>query len=123
VTVQRSLALWNSFEGPKALISRGDWVDPPSVGIPNLYTITGLQLADVLERTGRAPQAQGVYATARGVAAATRQLEEFGFNRVQAPVTPNENVLQNLVPTSPGAPAAAPDSAALTGTQPRPQPR
>ena len=123
VDVGRTLALWNSFEGPKALIDRGDWVDPPSVGIPNLYTISGLQLADALERTGRGAEAQRVFATSRGVAGATRQLAEFGFDRAQAPLGGGDNVLRDLVPTAPGAPAAAADSAALTGTRPQPQPR
>jgi hypothetical protein len=123
VDVPRTLALWNSFEGPKALIARGDWVDPPSVGIPNLYTISGLQLSAALERSGRGQEAQSVFATARGVAAATRQLTEFGFDQRQAPAGLGDNVLENLVPTAPGAPAAAPDTAALTGTQPRPEPR
>ena len=122
VDLKRTLALWNSFEGPKALIARGDWVDPPSVGIPNLYTISGIMLADALESTGRPAEARQVMATAEGVARATRQTREFGFDRAQQPaLAPNENVLQNLVPTTPGAPAAAPDTAAMTGTQPRPK--
>jgi hypothetical protein len=123
VDLTRTLALWDSFEGPKALIARGDWVDPPSVGIPNLYTISGIMLADALERTGRPADARRVLSTAEGVARATRQTREFGFDRVQQPgLAPNENVLQNLVPTAPGAPATPADTSALTGTRPRPTP-
>ena len=123
VDVKRTLALWNTFEGPKALIDRGDWVDAPSVGIPNLYTISGLQLSDALARTGREADAERVFATARGVAHATHTAGDFGLDRPRQPVAPNENVLQNLVPTAPGAPATPADSAALTGTKPKPEPR
>jgi hypothetical protein len=124
VDLTRSLALWNSFEGPKALIERNSWVDPPSVGIPNLYTISGILLADALERTGRTAAAQQVLQTAEGIARATRTTQDFGFDRMgRSAVDPGENVLQNLVPTAPGAPATPADSAAITGTQPVPPPR
>jgi hypothetical protein len=123
VDLARSVALWNSFEAPKALIERNSWVDPPSVGIPNLYTISGLMLADALERSGRGAEAQQVLRTAEGVARATRTAGDFGFDRARQPnVTPDENVLQNLVPTAPGAPATPADSAAMTGTKPTPAP-
>jgi hypothetical protein len=124
VDLARTVALWNSFEGPKALIARNSWVDPPSVGIPNLYTISGIMLADALERTGRSAEAQQVLRTAEGVARATRTAQDFGFDRgPQTNVTPGENVLQDLVPTAPGAPATPADSAALTGTKAVPPPR
>ena len=118
VDLKRTLALWNAFEGPKALIARNSWVDPPSVGIPNLYTISGIMLSDALERTGRTADAQQVLKTAEGVARATRTASDFGFDRAAQPnVNPGENVLQNLVPTAPGAPAAPADSSAITGTK------
>ena len=118
VDLKRTLTLWNTFEGPKALIARNSWVDPPSVGIPNLYTISGIMLSDALERTGRSAEAQQVLKTAEGVARATRTASEFGFDRAAQPnVNPGENVLQNLVPTAPGAPATPADSAAITGTK------
>ena len=124
VDLKRTLALWNAFEGPKALIARNSWVDPPSVGIPNLYTISGIMLAEALERTGRSAEAQQVLTTAEGVARATRTARDFGFDRAQQPgVTPGENVLENLVPTAPGAPAAPADSSAMTGTKGTPEPR
>ncbi len=111
VDLARSVALWNSFEGPQALIKRGDWVDMPSVGIPNLYTLTGLMLSEALERTGRAQEGQQIYTTAERVAAATHQTHEFGFDQRQPPGAPgnNDNPLQSLV---------APDSAAMPGARP-----
>jgi hypothetical protein len=110
VDLPRSVALWNSFEGPKALIDRGDWVDEPSVGIPDLYTITGIMLAETLMRGGQPQQAQSVLATAEGIAKATRRASLFGFDRMrQQPQLPTgDNPLQGLVPgdTSAGAPPA-----------------
>jgi hypothetical protein len=85
VDLPRSLALWNTFEGPKALIARGDWVDPPSVGIPDLYTITG----DHAGRGARAhrPLRRGAAGAhhRRGVARATRTARDFGFDRARSP--------------------------------------
>jgi hypothetical protein len=123
VDLQRSLALWSSFEGPKALIKRGDWVDEPSVGIPDLYTISGILLSDALERAGRATDAQRVLATARQVAHATRREAAFGFDRPTQPVSPAESPLQNLIPTDsaaiPGAKQAAPPATRPGGGQPK----
>jgi hypothetical protein len=99
--------------GPKALIARNSWVDPPSVGIPNLYTISGIMLADALQRTGRAADAQQVLKTAEGVARATRTAQDFGFDRAEQPgLNPGENVLQK-----PGAdrPRRARDAGRLVG--------
>ena len=106
----RTTTLWTEvFEGPKALIARGDWVDEPSVGIPDLYTITGIMLSDALQRTGRPQLAQQVLGTAQQVAKATRRTDEFGLDRPQSPeLAPGENPLQGLV---------VPDSAAVTGTK------
>jgi len=42
VDVQRSLSLWRGYGGPASIISRGDWVDRPSVGIPATYIGTAL---------------------------------------------------------------------------------
>jgi hypothetical protein len=123
VDLQRSLALWSSFEGPKALIKRGDWVDEPSVGIPDLYTISGILLSDALERAGRATDAQQVLATARQVAHATRREAAFGFDRPTQPVSPAESPLQNLIPADsaaiPGAKQAAPPATRPRGGQPK----
>jgi hypothetical protein len=111
VDIQRSSALWNGvFEGHNAVIKRGDWVDMPSVGIPDLYVITGMILAEALQRTGRTAEASKVMGTAEQVAQATRRTREFGFDRqtniLQPP--PPESPLQNLVPA---------DTAALQGAK------
>jgi hypothetical protein len=112
VDLQRSTALWNSvFEGHTAVIKRGDWVDMPSVGIPDLYVITGMILAEGLQRAGRTAEATRVLGTAEQVAQATRRTREFGFDRPQNILQPppQESPLQNLVPA---------DSAALPGAKP-----
>jgi hypothetical protein len=114
VDLNRSVALWNDvFEGPKALIKRGDWVDEPSVGIPDLYTISGILLSDALERAGRQAEGQKVLATARQVAHATRREAAFGFDRPAPALNPAESPLQNLIPA---------DSAAIPGAKQTPPP-
>jgi hypothetical protein len=71
--VPRTKALWDSvFQGPKALIRRGDWIDQPSVGIPYLYIATGATLASVLNDHGQAAEAAKVFNTTREVARAVR---------------------------------------------------
>jgi hypothetical protein len=70
--VPRTEALWNVFQGPKALIKRGDWIDQPSVGIPYLYIATGANLAQVLSQKGDMKDAQAIYQTTRQVAEAVR---------------------------------------------------
>jgi hypothetical protein len=116
--VPRTLALWKQFEGPPALIERGDWVDPPSVGIPDLYTITGIMLAESLARSGRAQESQQVLNTSEQVARAMRRASLFGFDQMRrppqvAPPGPDaDNPLKGLVPTDSASPresaAAAP---------------
>ncbi len=68
--VKRSLALWNTFLAPKSLISRGDWIDRPSVNIPALYVISGYFLAEALGRTGDRAAADSVMRTTAAVAGA-----------------------------------------------------
>ncbi len=79
VDVKRSLALWNDvFVGQKSIISRGDWVDKPSAGIPALYVSAGIVLSDALQATGNAAEAKKVILTAKDIAAASRTLNWFG---------------------------------------------
>jgi hypothetical protein len=113
VDLPRSTTLWTQvFEGPKALIARGDWVDPPSVGIPDLYTITGIMLSEALQRAGQPQVAQQVFETARGVAQATRRTREFGLDRASSPsLMPQESPLTPLIPA---------DTAALQGARQAP---
>jgi hypothetical protein len=71
--VKRTKALWDTvFEGPKALIRRGNWIDQPSVGIPYLYIATGATLAQVLNDRGEGTEAAAVFNTTRQVAQAVR---------------------------------------------------
>ncbi|AHG90525.1 Protein of unknown function DUF2723 [Gemmatirosa kalamazoonensis] len=113
VDLKRTTDLWQSvFEGPKALIKRGDWVDMPSRGIPDLYTITGIELAEALARTGRPQVAQQVMATTQQLARAMHSERDFGLDRPIPNITgPGESPLPNLIPAAPT------DSAALPGAK------
>ena len=71
--VQRSYALWTQvYKGPAELIDIGDWIDRPSFGIPYTYTVTGFIIAEALRGQGRAPEAQKIMDTVRGMAQAAR---------------------------------------------------
>jgi hypothetical protein len=71
IDVPRTRELWtNVFEGAKAVIRAGDWIDQPSVGIPYLYVATGLELSEALRTRGDAAQANQVWNTAKQVATA-----------------------------------------------------
>jgi hypothetical protein len=76
--VKRSLALWNTFDAPKSLIKRGDWIDKPSVNIPALYVISGYFLAEALAQTGDRAASSSVMHTTAGVAAAAHLDNLFG---------------------------------------------
>jgi hypothetical protein len=82
VDLQRSTALWSDvFKGHQSIIRRGNWVDDASVGIPDLYTVTGLVLAEGLASSGNVTKAREVVSTAKGVAHATRREAAFGLDR------------------------------------------
>ena len=71
--VKRTETLWDSvFTGPRAIATRNDWVDRPSVGIPYLYVATGLMLSEALQMAGDTTDASRVIAEARKVALAVR---------------------------------------------------
>jgi len=79
VDLPRSLALWNEvFMGQQSIISRGDWVDKPSAGIPALYVSAGVVLADALRANGREAEARKVVETAKNIAVASRTSNWFG---------------------------------------------
>jgi hypothetical protein len=68
--VRRTTQLWtDTFQAPKSLIRRGDWIDQPSVGIPYLYVATGLELTEVLRDKDPQTAAQ-VFEQTRNVARA-----------------------------------------------------
>jgi hypothetical protein len=86
VDINRSKALWDSvFTGTKSLAARNGWVDDASVGIPDLYVISGVTLAEALASAGRLPESDSVFKQARGIATLMRREKVFGFDRVQPP--------------------------------------
>jgi hypothetical protein len=58
--VERSLALWNEYVGPKALLDYGHWVDRPSISIPLSYAFTGGELAEALRMRGDTARASEI---------------------------------------------------------------
>jgi len=112
VDLKRTTDLWQHvFEGPKALIARGDWVDMPSRGIPDLYTITGIELSEALLRSGQPDVARQVMSTTQQIARAMHSERDFGLDRPLPAVTPSESPMQNLIPATPA------DSSAMPGAK------
>ena len=122
--VPRSLALWHSFEAPKALIARGSWVDKPSVNIPALYVMSGYFLAEALAKVGDKTQADSVLRTAAAVAKAASLEDIFGPQVPRAQTIPlgeSGDVPQAApVPAVPLGPArsAAPPAGPAGGRHP-----
>lgn len=106
VDVKRSYELWNSvFTATKSLAARNGWVDDASVGIPDLYVISGITLAEALAQTGRMARADSVYNQSREIAKAMRRESVFGFERVAQPFAqPGKDTAaqQLLLPTDTG---------------------
>jgi len=103
VDVKRSYELWSQvFTATKSLAARKGWVDDASVGIPDLYVISGVTLAEALAQTGQTARSDSVYQQAKGIATAMRRAQVFGFDRQPAlPTTPGADVgpqQQLLVP-------------------------
>jgi len=96
VDVKRSYQLWNDvFTATKSLARRNGWVDDASVGIPDLYVISGVTLAEALAQTGKIPESRAVYDQSKQIATAMRRAQIFGFDR------------QPTLPVVPGADTAA----------------
>jgi hypothetical protein len=70
--VSRSLRLWESFEGPAAVIRKGDWVDPPSLSTVFGYIVAGGELAAALRARGDSARAQEIEDTVRTMAKVVR---------------------------------------------------
>ncbi|WP_310569027.1 DUF2723 domain-containing protein [Gemmatimonas sp.] len=103
VDVKRSYDLWTKvFTATKSLAARKGWVDDASVGIPDLYVISGVTLAEALAQTGQVARSDSVYQQSKGIATAMRRAQVFGFDRQPAmPVVPGADVgpqQQLLVP-------------------------
>ena len=102
--VKRTTELWNNdFQGPKAVIRAGDWIDQPSVGIPYLYVATGIELADALRSEGKAAQSNQVWTTAKQVATAVHLERLIGDEppAQQAPLVPSESSAGVQLPVKP----------------------
>jgi hypothetical protein len=63
VDVPRSLALWDSYRAPAALMAERDWVDEASVMIPTAYVVAGQGLAQGLATRGDSSGAKAVFTT------------------------------------------------------------
>ncbi|MBL0940617.1 MAG: DUF2723 domain-containing protein [Gemmatimonadaceae bacterium] len=86
VDVKRSYELWNNvFTANKSLAARNGWVDDASVGIPDLYVISGITLAEALAQSGRMARSDSVYQQSRNIAKAMRREAVFGFDRAPQP--------------------------------------
>ena len=110
VDVPRSKALWmDVFLANKSLPKRNGWVDDASVGIPDLYVITGMTLAEGLAQTGNIPASDSVFKNAKSVATAMRREKVFGLDRFNSilQATGDTAVAPALV-TPPVTPPAAP---------------
>ncbi|MBC7790460.1 MAG: DUF2723 domain-containing protein [Anaerolineae bacterium] len=70
--VERTFALWKTWEGIGSLKRMHDWTDRASANIPYTYVATGALLAEALNQTGRPKEAEQVYGTALEIAQATR---------------------------------------------------
>jgi hypothetical protein len=90
VDVRRSHELWTQvFTGTKSLAARNGWVDDASVGIPDLYVISGVTLAEAMAQSSLASKADSVYREAGAIAKAMRRTDVFGFDRQPSlPVIP-----------------------------------
>jgi hypothetical protein len=105
VDVTRSLALWNIFGAPKAIIARGDWVDRPSITIPTTYTGTAFLLAEALERKGLPAEAERLRQQGVEIAESTRTLDLFlerASPALPAPAAPSGDVPRGTpIPATP----------------------
>lgn len=82
VDVTRSAALWReTFKANRSLAARNGWVDDASLGIPDLYVITGLSISEALANADRGEASDSVFHQARAIARAMRRESVFGLNR------------------------------------------
>ncbi len=102
IDVLRTRALWDSYAGPAAIESRGDWVDRPSIGIPLLYINTAFLLGQVAEQRGDVAGAEKVRRRALSLAEATRTLDYFLPSTPSAPAPGRgDSRPQQAVPVKP----------------------
>ncbi|HEX6532943.1 MAG TPA: DUF2723 domain-containing protein [Gemmatimonadaceae bacterium] len=83
---RRTLALWDSvYRAPRAVIGEDGWVDRASAGLPMLYAVVGVRLADALAAGGDTARAERVVRTVARVASAARLGDLFGTERPAPP--------------------------------------
>ncbi len=83
VDVTRSAALWrDAFDARHSLALRNGWVDDASVGIPDLYVMTGLTISEALANAGQLAQSDSVFEQSRAIARAMRRERVFGLDRL-----------------------------------------
>ena len=110
VDVPRTYDLWTkTFTATKSLAQRNGWVDNASVGIPDLYVISGITLAEALAQTGKVAQSNQVFEQARGIARSMRRETALGLDRIASPAGSGDSAAQQLlVPTPPPQPQSQP---------------
>jgi hypothetical protein len=101
--VKRSADLWTTvFTATKSLAARNGWVDDASVGIPDLYVISGVTIAEGLAQSGKMRESNAIYQQSKAIATAMRRDKVFGFDRQpDLPVVPGADTAaskQLLVP-------------------------
>ncbi|MCU0646889.1 MAG: hypothetical protein MUF00_02740, partial [Gemmatimonadaceae bacterium] len=90
---------------PKSLARRANWVDDASVGIPDLYTITALTLAETTLRMGRKSTSDSLIVDARGIATTTRRAQLFGLDKGN-PLQPQDSAIDQLLNPRDSAPSS-----------------
>jgi hypothetical protein len=106
VDVTRSAALWSDiYTGNRSLAARNGWVDDASVGIPDLYVISGLTVSEALANAGRGSASDSVFRDARAIAKAMRREKLFGLDRPEFDTPISDKAVDPiLIPDSPTPP-------------------
>lgn len=100
VDLDATIALWNDFDAPAALIRKDKWIDRPSAIIPNMYVNLGLSLQDSMLMRGDTTTAAAVFEVARSVARAARLGELSPTPRPTAPPLDDTAIRRQVPPTS-----------------------
>ena len=114
VDVTRSATLWRDvFKANRSLAARNGWVDDASLGIPDLYVITGLNISEALANADRGEESDSVFHQARAIARAMRREAVFGLDRAEFDVPPGDRPLPSplLLPPAGGSVLPSPNPA------------
>ena len=105
VDLARTKALWNASLASKSLAKRDGWVDDASVGIPDLYVISGMTLAEALARAGDMKGSDSIFVESKAIAHAMRREKIFGLDRMSTTILqPGDTAIASPV----GAPVVPP---------------